>query len=104
MSWCQIEFIIDGFKILSKELKLDIRNYLIRHSKKKNRECYVLEAIRFTDPDVIRFCFLTETDRNEFLPVILNLIHLGYEEDIRRMCSKKCKLFEKDKTSRKHSP
>ena len=26
--------------------------------------------IRFTDPDVVRFCFLTESDRNEYLPII----------------------------------
>lgn len=44
-SWQQIYLTIEGFKVSSESMNFDLRNYLIRRSKKKDRVCYVLEAI-----------------------------------------------------------
>ena len=47
-----------GFKVHSdKKINIDLRNYLLRKSKKKEVNCFVLEAIRSSKPQTIRFCF-----------------------------------------------
>lgn len=49
-SWQQIHLTIEGFKVSSEDMNFDLRNYLMRRSKKKDRECYVLEAIHQSSP------------------------------------------------------
>lgn len=39
-------------------MNIDLRNYLIRKSKKKDKNWYVLEAINHSDPETLRFAFL----------------------------------------------
>jgi hypothetical protein len=57
-SWDEETISISGFKINSqKKINLDLRNYLLRKSKKKDVTCYVLEAIRSSKPQTIRFSF-----------------------------------------------
>ena len=51
---------IIGFKVVSKarsSINIDLRNYLLRNSKKKDKKCYVLEAIKNEDPESVRFAF-----------------------------------------------
>ena len=62
-----------------------MRNYLLRKSKKTERECYALQAIHQTEPQIIRFGFLSNSDRNQYLPVIQELIDRGYREMLKRM-------------------
>lgn len=59
-------------------MQFDLRNYLIRRSKKTDKEWYVLEAIHMSSPDAIRFCFLTNNDLKKYLPVFNTLINKGY--------------------------
>jgi hypothetical protein len=44
-----------------------------------------LQAIRQTEPQVIRFCFLSNSDKNQIKPIIEGLIDRGYREMIKRM-------------------
>ena len=76
---------MEGFKVSSEEMQFDLRNYLMRRSKKKDRECYVLEAIHQSSPEVIRFCFLTNSDLKNHLPLFQELLDKGYTDMIRRM-------------------
>ncbi len=66
-------------------MHFDLRNYLIRRSKKTDKECYVLEAIHQSSPETLRFCFLTNNDLKKYLPLFNNLINKGYTEMIKRM-------------------
>lgn len=41
-------------------ISLDIKEYLIRKSKKKNKSCYVLEALKKgMSPETVRFSFVS---------------------------------------------
>jgi hypothetical protein len=83
--WNSIYLDLDGFKVSSEDMQFDLRNYLIRRSKKTDRECYVLEAIHQSTPEVLRFCFLTNADLKKYLPLFIDLIDRGYKEIIKRM-------------------
>jgi len=58
---------------------------LLRKSKKTDRECYVLEAIRSSEPQTIRFCFFDGDDQRIYLNEIKRLVDEGFKESIERM-------------------
>ena len=72
-SWELTPIEIIGFKVISKarsSINIDLRNYLLRNSKKKDKRCFVLEAIKNEDPESIRFSFINDKDELEYLPKI----------------------------------
>ena len=93
---------IEGFKVSSVEMEFDIRSYLMRKSKKKDKDCYVLEAIHFSTPKVLRFCFLTNSDAKKYLDFIRGLIDLGYKEEIKRTYN--MEVSKSSISRRKNSP
>ena len=64
--WEEILIEVTDFKVISESnFNIDLRNYLMRVSKKKDRRCYVLESIKKVSPETIRFAFLSVKDHEQ---------------------------------------
>jgi hypothetical protein len=49
---------MEKFKFSSKNhFNINFMNYILRKSKKKNPQCYILEVVNKTQPEHIRFSF-----------------------------------------------
>lgn len=83
--WRVVGLTLDGFRLSCDLFEINLRNYLIRKSKKTDRDCYALQSIHQTDPSIIRFSFVNYNDRQRYLPILQNLIDRGYKEMIRHM-------------------
>ena len=57
----------------------------MRRSKKTDRECYVLEAVRPSEPVTIRFSFNSNKARDKYLPVFQIRIARGFSEILAQM-------------------
>jgi hypothetical protein len=54
----------------------------LRKSKKKEVDCYVLEAIRSSKPQTIRFCFKRKEEEKQNFALINELINAAYYDFI----------------------
>lgn len=71
-SFSESEIEINDFKVRSKgktTFDIDLRSYLLRKSKKKD-PVYILEAIKASNPETIRFSFVSLQDESEYLPIV----------------------------------
>ena len=44
-----------------------------------------MEAIRESEPETIRFSFLTNSDTKQYLPILRKRIDRGFQEMVKRM-------------------
>lgn len=75
--WEESSIELHDFKVLSdSNFNIDLRNYAMRVSKKKDRKCYVLESIKKkVTPETIRFSFLSPYDHDRFFKLIRNRVN-----------------------------
>lgn len=64
------------------QFEIDLRNYLIRKSKKKDELGYVLEAIRNCNPETVRFFFPSKLDEQKNFQIILECTQEGCRQNI----------------------
>ena len=69
--WEEVTIELKDFKVSSdSSFNIDLRNYLMRVSKKKDKKWYALEAKKKMNPETIRFSFVSSEDHDKYVEII----------------------------------